>query len=85
MSTIAIKTGSGKWDGSNARAVLEICNSESVCCQTSSAGRGLYNGKYRGAGQTEVYKNTTILGNCAQEVISILTLDPKYKRLHPLL
>ena len=76
MSTIAIKMGDGKWDGSKCRAVMEICDGDGNCCQTSPDGRGLYNGKYRASGQTDVYSNTTILGNCAEEVISILILIP---------
>ena len=66
----------GKHEGSRCRAVMEICDSDGNCCQTSPDGRGLYNGKYRASGQTDVYSNTTILGNCAQEVISILILIP---------
>merc|ERR1719385_150661 len=67
VSTIAIKMGDGKWDGSKCRAVMEICDGDGNCCQTSPDGRGLYNGKYRASGQTDVYSNTRILGNCAQE------------------
>ena len=75
MSTIAIKTGTEKHAESNARVVVEICDSQGTCCQTSSDGRGLDNpGQDRKIGQTDVYTNSAILGNCAQEVINILTL-----------
>merc|ERR1719175_181252 len=67
VSTIAIKMADGKNEGSRCRAVMEICDSDGNCCQTSPDGRGLYNGKYRASGQTDVYSNTTILGNCAEE------------------
>ena len=79
MSTIAIKTGTRKHAGSNARVVVEICDSQGTCCQTSSDGRGLDNpGQDREIGQTDVYTNSAILGNCAQEVINILTLGQSY-------
>ena len=71
--TISIKTGTGQPAESNARVVVEICDSQGTCCQTSSD--GLDNpGQDRRKGQTDVYTNTAILGNCAQEVIHILTL-----------
>ena len=73
VSTIATKTGTDGHAESNARVVVEICDSQGTCCQTSSD--GLDNpGQDREIGQTDVYTNTTILGNCAQEVIHILTL-----------
>ena len=79
MSTIAIKTGTRKHAGSKARVVVKICDSQGTCCQTSSDGRGLDNpGHERKKGQTDVYTNSAILGNCAQEVINILTLGQSY-------
>ena len=71
MSAIATKTGIDKYAGSKARVVMEICDSQGTCCQTSPDGRGLDNPgqEDREIGQTDVYTNTTILGNCAQEVI----------------
>ena len=71
MSTIATKTGPGENDRSTCRAVLEICDDGGNCCQTSADGRGLYSGQIREIGQTDVYTDTTILGNCAQEVRNI--------------
>ena len=67
---ITIKTRSGKWDGSVCRAVMEICDSRGNCCHTSPEGKGLYNlgRKNRQINQTDVYKSTKILGNCAKEV-----------------
>ena len=77
VSTIATKTSDRGYAGSKARLVVEICDSHGTCCQTSSD--GLDNpGQYRKSGQTNVYTNTTILGNCAQEVIHILTLVQWY-------
>ena len=91
MSTIATKTGTDQYAGSNARVVVEICDSQGTCCKTSL--NGLDNpGQDRKKGQTDVYTNSTILGNCAQEVINILTLgqsyfakniDPSKKSLEP--
>ena len=72
----SIKTRSGHQDfGSSCRAVLEICDSRGNCCQTSEDGRGLYPGQPRKSGETNVYTNRTILGNCAQEVHN-LHFDP---------
>ena len=70
MLQITIKTRSGKWDGSVCRALMEICDSRGNCCQTSPEGKGLYNPgrKNRQINQTDVYKSTKILGNCAKEV-----------------
>ena len=73
MSKISTKTGSYEHSASNARVVVEICDSGGICCQTSSD--GLDNpGQDREIGQTDVYTNQAILDNCAQEVIHILTL-----------
>ena len=67
VSTIATKTGTNGHAESNARVVVEICDSQGTCCQTSSD--GLDNpGQDREIGQTDVYTNTADLGNCAQEV-----------------
>ena len=73
MSSISTKTGTRTFAESPARVVVEICDSQGTCCQTSSD--GLDNpGQDRRKGQTDVYTNTAILGNCTQEVIHILTL-----------
>ena len=78
MSTIASKTGTGKYAGSKSRVVAEICDAQGTCCQTSSDGRGLDNSKVvRQAGQTDVYTDTAILGSCSQKVVYILTLGEK--------
>ena len=71
VSTIATKTGTSQDSASNARVVVEICDSQGTCCQTSSLDNP---GQDREKGQTDVYTNTAILGNCTQEVIHILTL-----------
>ena len=74
VSTIAIKTGTEGSAESRARVVVEICDSQGTCCQTSSDGRGLDNpGQDREIGQTDVYTSTAILGTCAQEVIHVFT------------
>ena len=75
MSRIVTKTGTDQNAASNARVVVEICAREGTCCQTSSD--GLDNpGQDREIGQTDTYTNAAILGNCAQEVVYILTLGP---------
>ena len=67
VSKIATKTGTRQWASSNARVMVEICDSLATCCQISS--NGLDNpGKDRKRGRTDVYTNPAILGNCAQEV-----------------
>ena len=72
VSTIATKTGTVDHAGSNARVVVEICDSQGACCQTSSDGKGLdHPGEDREIGQTDVYTNTAILGNCAEGVIHV--------------
>jgi len=73
---ITIKTRGGKWDGSVCRALMEICDSRGNCCHTSPEGKGLYNPgkKNRQINQTDVYKSTKILGNCAEE--GTLLSDP---------
>ena len=76
VSTIASKTGTVKHAKSKSRVVAEICDAQGTCCQTSSDGRGLDNSKVvRQAGQTDVYRNTAILGSCSQKVHSVY-FDP---------
>ena len=83
MTSIAIKTGTGKNDGSNCRAVMEICDSQGSCCKTTSDGSGLHPGQNREIGQIDVYTNKTILGNCSDEVIHILVLIRRWcKSIH---
>ena len=74
VDKIKIKTANEDFADSKARAVLELCDPDGHCCQTSPDGRGLYNGNTREKGQIEVYSDTTILGECAYEVIYMLTL-----------
>ena len=70
VSSITIKTGTVKDAGSDCRAVMEICNKDGNCCQTTPEGGGLDNpGDDRESGQTDIYTNTALLGNCADEVI----------------
>ena len=71
MSSITTKTGTIKDAQSDARAVLEICDKDGNCCQTTPDGRGLDNpGNDRESGQTDTYTDTALLGNCANEVIN---------------
>ena len=78
VSTIASKTGTGKYAGSKSRVVAEICDAQGTCCQTSSDGRGLDNsGEDRQIGQTDVYTDRAILGSCSQKVVYIFTLGGK--------
>ena len=72
VSTIATKTGTDSYAGSNARVVAQICDAQGFCCHTSSDGRGLYNSE-RQEGQTDVYTDRAILGSCSQKVVYILT------------
>ena len=83
MLQITIKTRGGKWDGSVCRALMEICDSRGNCCHTSPEGKGLYNPgkKNRQINQTDVYKSTKILGNCAKEVCR-LCLDFHYPQMY---
>ena len=77
VSSISIKTGSIQKAESDCKAVMEICDVERNCCQTSVDGRGLDNpGLDRQRGKTDVYTTPSLLGNCAQEVINICNLQP---------
>merc|ERR1711962_971866 len=68
VSSISIKTGSIQKAESDCKAVMEICDGERNCCQTSVDGRGLDNpGLDRQRGKTDVYTTPSLLGNCAQE------------------
>ena len=70
VSSIAIKTGTVKDAGSDCRAVMEICDKDGNCCQTTPDGRGLDNpGNDREKGQTDTYTDAALLGSCANEVI----------------
>ena len=70
MSSIAIKTGTVPNAQSDCRAVMELCDRQRNCCQTTPNGQGLDNpGNDRESGQTDIYTNTTLLGNCADKVI----------------
>ena len=70
MAAITTKTGTMSSADSSARVVLELCGSGGGCCQTSTDGRGLDNpGEDRRKGQTDVYTATSILGNCAEQVV----------------
>ena len=72
MSKIATKTGTRSGVDSGSGVVVEICDSQGTCCQTSSDGKGLdHPGKDREKGQTDEYTDTAILGTCAQGVIHV--------------
>ena len=79
VSTIATKTGTRSGADSGSGVVVEVCDSQGTCCQTSSDGKGLdHPGKDRENGQIDEYTNTAILGTCAQEVTHVLTLGQSY-------
>ena len=70
VAIITTKTSAKENADSLARVVLDLCGSEGGCCQTSTEGRGLDNpGEDRRKGQVDVYNTTSILGNCAQQVV----------------
>ena len=70
VATITVKTSAEEYAESSARVVLDLCGSEGGCCQTSTEGRGLDNpGEDRRKGQVDVYNTTSILGNCAEQVM----------------
>ena len=70
MAAITTKTGTMSSADSSARVVLELCGSGGGCCQTSKDGRGLDNpGEDRRKSQTDVYTATSILSNCAEQVV----------------
>ena len=70
VAIITVKTGAQVNAESLARVVLDLCGSEGGCCQTSTDGRGLDNpGEDRRKGQVDVYTATSILGNCAEQVV----------------
>ena len=70
VATITVKTSAEEYAESSARVVLDLCGSEGGCCQTSTEGRGLDNpGEDRRKGQVDVYNTTSILGNCAEQVV----------------
>ena len=81
MSKIVTKTGIVNSAQSKARVVVEICDTRGTCCQTSDGrlGRGLDNnpGIDRQKGQTDIYTDTAIIGNCAEKVVG----DPKTVKL----
>ena len=76
VSGIVIKTGTVPNAQSNCSAVMEICDKDGNCCQTTPDGRGLDNpGNDREKGQTDTYTDAALLGSCANEVIN--TKDQK--------
>ena len=69
VSSIAIRTGTVQNAESDCRAVMEICDKDGHCCQTTPNGKGLdHPGKDRRSGQTDIYTSTAVLGNCAEVI-----------------
>ena len=69
VSSIAIKTGTVQNAESDCRAVMEICDQDGHCCETTPNGKGLdHPGKDRRSGQTDIYTSTAVLGNCAEVI-----------------
>ena len=81
VSSISIKTGTVDAAQSDCRAVLEICDSNGKCCQTSPNGQGLDNPGMndREHGQIDIYTKKVLLGTCARKVNDILALG-RYHR-----
>ena len=63
MLKVAIKTLSREPDRNNAPVKMKICDLDQNCCDTSPEIND------QEPDQVHVFTNTTILGNCAQEVI----------------
>ena len=67
MTKVRTKTLGGSYDASKAAVMLELCNGEGRCCQTSSLDnpgeedRNYYN-------KEDVYTDEAILGNCTKKV-----------------
>ena len=72
VSSIAIKTGNGTNAGTDAAAVLKICDESGKCCQTAD-NLDTPDHNDRESGQLDEYKND-MLGTCAKRVIIIATL-----------
>ena len=70
LQEIAIKTGGVAHSGSTCHVVMEVCDGYGWCCQTSSEGLDNPGHVDREIGETDIYTNTTILGNCAEAVIT---------------
>ena len=70
LQEIAIKTGGAAHSGSTCHVVMEVCDGYGWCCQTSSDGLDNPGLVDRETGETDIYTNTTILGNCAEAVIT---------------
>ena len=67
LKEIAIKTGVDTYDGSGCHAVMNICDAQGKCCHTSNLDNPGHNA--RRIGETDIFKNTTILGNCITPVV----------------
>ena len=71
LQEIAIKTGGAPHSGSTCHVVMEVCDGHGKCCQTSSEGLDNPGHVDRETGETDIYTNMTILGNCAEAVMCI--------------
>ena len=77
VSSIAIKTGTVQSAESHCAAMLEICDHDGKCCNTSS---NLNNpGLDRGSGKIDKYTEQSLLGSCAQKVRNICKINIKDK------
>ena len=66
MTEISIKTGNHQDNNSNCGAQMEICDVKGICCKTSNLDNEPEVDREKG--KTDIYKNPTILGSCAEEV-----------------
>ena len=76
VSSIATKTGTIKHAETDCRVVMEICDSDGNCCETTKAGRGLDNpGNDRESGNTDTYTDTALLGSCSEKVTDVCEIN----------
>ena len=66
MTKIRTKTLGGSYDASKAAVMLELCNGEGRCCQTSSLDNP--GEEDREKYKEDVYTDEAILGNCTKKV-----------------
>ena len=66
MTKIRTKTLGGSYDASKAAVMLELCNGEGRCCQTSSLDNP--GEEDRDKYKEDVYTDEAILGNCTKKV-----------------
>ena len=68
MDKISIKTGTYRNAQTGCKAVLQVCDMDNNCCETTSKGQGLddLSKDDRESGQIDDYTGTKLLNTCAQ-------------------